>query len=396
MTLLREQPVSRPTLHPYPRALHPAAWWVWALGMAVAASRTTNAVLLLLLITAAGFVVSHRRSDAPWARSFRTLLVLGAFVVALRVAFQAVVGAYVPGHVVFTLPELPLPGWFSGVTFGGPVTLEGLLAALREGLRLAAMIACVGAAMSLASPHRMLASLPATLYEAGVAVVVAISFAPEAVASVGRVREAQRLRGRRVRGVRGVRNVAVAVFEGGLTRSVSLAASMDSRGYGRRGERSARATRLAGACLLAGLLGVLLGSYGLLGNTVPLVVTVTLLLAGLAVASVGFVVSGRTSVRTRYRPDPWRWPEWAVLASGLAVAVAFVAATLVWPVAMNPAATPLTWPVVAPVALFGFLCGLTPAWLAPPPPGSASAAPTVTGAPPGSETRPAPLEEVGG
>ena len=33
-----------------PRALHPGAWWLWALCMAVAASRTRNPVLLVLIL----------------------------------------------------------------------------------------------------------------------------------------------------------------------------------------------------------------------------------------------------------------------------------------------------------------------------------------------------------
>ncbi len=39
------------------RWLHPGAWWVWALGLAAAASRTTNPLLLCLL---------HRRGRAWW------------------------------------------------------------------------------------------------------------------------------------------------------------------------------------------------------------------------------------------------------------------------------------------------------------------------------------------
>ena len=37
-----------------PRALHPGAWWLWALGMAAAASRTTNPILLLLIVGGGG------------------------------------------------------------------------------------------------------------------------------------------------------------------------------------------------------------------------------------------------------------------------------------------------------------------------------------------------------
>ena len=29
-----------------PRLLHPAAWWAWAIGLAMAANRTTNPLLL--------------------------------------------------------------------------------------------------------------------------------------------------------------------------------------------------------------------------------------------------------------------------------------------------------------------------------------------------------------
>ncbi len=48
-----------------PRTLHPGAWWLWALGLATAASHTTNPLPLALLIGTAAFVVVRRRSDAP-------------------------------------------------------------------------------------------------------------------------------------------------------------------------------------------------------------------------------------------------------------------------------------------------------------------------------------------
>jgi energy-coupling factor transport system permease protein len=54
-----------------PRDLHPVAWWLWAIGLATAASLTTNPLHLLLLVGVATVVVMARRSDQPWARSFR-------------------------------------------------------------------------------------------------------------------------------------------------------------------------------------------------------------------------------------------------------------------------------------------------------------------------------------
>ena len=54
--------------------MHPAAWWVWALGLAAAASRTTNPWLLVLVVLVASVTVLARRTDAPWALSFRLYL----------------------------------------------------------------------------------------------------------------------------------------------------------------------------------------------------------------------------------------------------------------------------------------------------------------------------------
>ena len=45
--------------------LHPGAWWLWALGLGTAASRTTNPLLLALLIAASGYVVAARRTGTP-------------------------------------------------------------------------------------------------------------------------------------------------------------------------------------------------------------------------------------------------------------------------------------------------------------------------------------------
>ena len=61
-----------------PRDLHPVAWWVWALGLAAAASLTTNPLILLTLVGVATLVVMARRSDQPWARSFRLYVIVGS------------------------------------------------------------------------------------------------------------------------------------------------------------------------------------------------------------------------------------------------------------------------------------------------------------------------------
>ncbi|MGW8376363.1 CbiQ family ECF transporter T component [Streptomyces sp. ODS28] len=348
-------------------ALHAGAWWVWALGLATAASRTTNPLLLALLIAVAGYVVAARRGDAPWARSYGAFLKLGLFVLGIRLVFAFFLGSAVPGtHVVVTLPEVPLPHWAQGVRIGGRVTAEGMLFALYDGLKLAALLICVGAANALASPARLLKSLPGALYEAGVAVVVAMTFAPNLVADVQRLRAARRLRGRDDRGLRGVLQVGLPVLEGALERSVALAAAMDARGYGRTAKVPRAVRRTTAALTLGGLLGVCVGSYALLAAE-GAAFGLPLLLGGVVLAAAGLVLGGRRSVRTRYRPDRWGVRAWVVSASGAAVAALMIAAGGAYPEGLHPPAVPLSAPQLPLWPAAATLLGLIPAFAAPAP-----------------------------
>lgn len=357
-----------------PRWLHPGAWWLWALGLAAAASRTTNPLLLLLIMAVAGVVVSLRRSDAPWARSYAVFLRFALVIIGIRVLFTVVFGLAVGTHVLFTLPEVPLPDWAAGVRLGGPVTAEAMLQATYLGLQLAAIIVCIGAANSLASPSRLLKSVPPALYEVGVAVVVAMTFAPQLVADVGRVRDAQRLRGRPVNGVRGLARSVMPVLEGALERAVTLAAAMDSRGYGRTANvpRSVRTT--ASALLLLGILGMCVGVYGLLDAGTAGNVAVPMLSAGVAAAVLGLVLAGRRGTRTRYRPDPWRLAETAVAASGIVPAAVVIVVSFADPVALVGQHSPLVWPSLPMLPAVAVLMALLAGIVAPPPPGRPPAA----------------------
>ncbi|MEV4559787.1 CbiQ family ECF transporter T component [Kitasatospora sp. NPDC049285] len=352
------------------RSLHPGAWWLWSLGLAAAASRTTEPLLLLLILAVAGFVVAARRSDAPWSRSYGAFLRLGLAVLAARVVFAIVLGSPVGGtHVLLTLPQLPLPDWAQGVRLGGAVTLEGVLFALYEGLRLAVLLACVGAANALASPSRLLRSLPGALYEAGVAAVVAMTFAPNLVADVRRLRAARRLRGRSDRGVRAVLSVGLPVLEGALERSVALAAAMDTRGFGRTADVPRAVLRTGGALTLLGLLGVGCGTFGLLSQgSHPWALPV--LLAGAGASAAGLALGGRRSVRTRYRPDPWALPEWLTAASGVLVAAALIGYASRYPEALTPSVVPPTAPRLPLLPAAAVLLGLLPAFVTPEPPRS--------------------------
>ncbi|HEX5532562.1 MAG TPA: CbiQ family ECF transporter T component [Actinomycetales bacterium] len=352
------------------RALHPLAWWAWALGMATAASRSTNPLLIAVLVAVVTYVVAVRRGDAPWARAFPAYLVLGGVVVAVRMAFAAVLGAGSAGHELFRLPTANLPSWAAGIELGGPVLAEDLLAAGYDGLRLAALIVCVGAANALANPKRALRSLPPALYEVAATVVVALTIAPQLVDSVLRVRRARRLRGSNAKGFGALRAVVVPVLEDALSRALSLAAAMDVRGYGRQGETTARRRYGTSSLLLSAIVALALGVYALLDPTAPTMLAAVGVTGGLAFAAGGLVLAGRRVRRTTYRPDPWTTRETVVAATGFSCATVMFAISAYDPMLVHPSLVPLTWPSLPLVPLAAVLLGATPAVAAPEPPRS--------------------------
>jgi energy-coupling factor transport system permease protein len=339
----------------------------------------------------AAFVVSARRTSAPWSRSLVVFFRLGLVVIVLRVVIQMAFGDRLPGHVLFALPQVPLPSWAAGVSVGGPVTAEAVLQAAVDGLRLAVVLVCFGAANSLASPYRLLRCLPAVLYEAGVAVTVTLAFAPEVVMAIGAVRDARRLRGRPTGGIAGLRGMAIPVLETALDRSLQLASSMDARGYGRRVTVGARTRRLAGGSTAVGLMLVVVGVYGILDSGSLPAGGVPFLAAGAVLVGYGLGVSGRRTNRTRYRPDPWGAPEWVVTASGAVVLSSLIVASMLAVAGLQLQLYPLHVPLLPLLPTLGILVGLVPAVAAPAP-----RRPSAATAPASALVRRVPVEPVGG
>jgi len=353
-----------------PRIVHPIAWWIWAIGLATAATRTTNPLLLALVLGVAGTVVAARRTEAPWARAFKFYLVLGIVVITIRVVFRIVFGGGdVSGeHVLLRLPQIPLPGFMSGMRLGGAVSAENVLAATYDGFRLATLLCCIGAANTLANPKRALRVLPAALYELGVAITVAVTVAPQLVESAQRVRRARKLRGDTALGRRAIRGIAMPVLHDTLERSFQLAAAMDSRGYGRAGSTAPRVRRVTTAVLLAGLLGLCTGLYGLLDPSTPRALGAPMLGAGAGLAAGGLLLGGRRGQRTKYRPDPWAFAEWATALSGVAAAAAMIVAGSRNAGALNPSIFPPAWPTLPLLPAAAILLAALPAVLTPQPP----------------------------
>jgi energy-coupling factor transport system permease protein len=243
-------------------ALHPGAWIAWATGAGLVAFLTTDPVYLLLLVATSWLVFATHRLPGPEARAFRLFLIAAAVTVVLRTSL-AFLGVVSPGSLAF---------------------------AFLEGLRLATILVVFGTFNAITDPFGVVRLAPRRLHEPALAAALALSIAPRTVASVSRVREAQRLRGIHVTPLRSLPALAVPVLESGMEQAVTLAESMDARGHGR----------------------------------------------------------GR---RSRYRPQRWTAPAVAIAASAGVAAATFLSASFGGWAVLHPATTPFELPPADPVLL---------------------------------------------
>lgn len=217
------------------RELHPLTLWISLTLLACASVIANNSAFCLAIVVGAALLVWMRNEDLPWSGSFWWSLRFAALLLLFRAVTGILIGVPIIGRTLFTLPRIHLPDWMPGIRIGGPVTYERLSSSLHEGLIIATVICLFGAANSLTSPHRLLKVAPMAIYEIALTLIIATSLFPQLIAAISRTREAQKLRG--VRNI-GIRSIAIPILEDALARSLSLAESMDSRGFGASRSRS--------------------------------------------------------------------------------------------------------------------------------------------------------------
>jgi energy-coupling factor transport system permease protein len=281
----------------------PLSWWLLALVMAIFAGVSQNLGSQILIDFSALVAIYLFREDAPWSRSVKFYLFIASFVVVARVFFRIVFNIQNPDEPT----ALFLPGFSINLGFGpavqlfGEVSFEALLDGASDGLRLAAIILSVAMASSLANPRTLLRSTPSVLYEIASAVSVAINLAPQMILSLQRVRKAKSLRGRS-KGFGSLAGTVIPVLEDAIESSLSLAASMDARGFGRKGNLSvsqiwiARLSSLGAVALLSiGSFLVLVGEGQFTGGLV--------IASGLVSSVVTMRIYSKSQIRTRFDRD---------------------------------------------------------------------------------------------
>ncbi len=221
-------------------------WLVWALAAATCVQLAPSPVYVALVIGIASVAVSIHARPGPYARAFPLLLAVGAFFAVVRMVLT-VVTTHGVGDVLFTTPHFGLPQLLGGFTVGGTVELQVMLQSLAEGFAIVGVMGVFGAFNSVVSHSELVESTPRAFFELGLVIVVGLAFVPSTLAAIHDVREADRARtgGRVVRRGRLLRQV-VPVLELGLERAVTLAESMDSRGFAARARAPRPGRRLVG------------------------------------------------------------------------------------------------------------------------------------------------------
>ena len=217
-------------------------WWL--IGACLVATATVSQSLWALVLLTVGAEFTSRTASRAHGLEVgpRNYIWFAALVLAARIGVRLLFGVW-------------------------PVSLNEVLAATTEGMRLVAILFAVAMASTLANPRNLLRVVPSGLYEVATAIVVALNLAPQLGPSLLRVRRAAALRGRS-RGLGSFAAIVIPTLEDALEQSLALAASMVRRGFGARpgesiGAGSRRLRGFSGALVLSGLAGLAAGCISL-------------------------------------------------------------------------------------------------------------------------------------
>jgi energy-coupling factor transport system permease protein len=349
-----QQPAERPW--------HACTWLVWAIAATASLQIAPSPVYVALVIAIATLAVSVYGLDSPYARAYPVLVGLAVVFAALRVLLTAVTTHGGP-DVLLTLPSATMPDWLGGFTVGHTIEAPVVAQAAYEGFVIVGVVAVFAAFNAVVSHHELVQSLPRAFHELGLVVAVGVAFVPTTITAIHDVREADRIRtgGRPVRRGRLVRQI-VPVLENGLERAITLAESMDSRGFARG---SATATeRVAAWCGVVGLLALGGAFVALVGGEST--VAVALVIAG-SVGVVGaLVVASRGSTRVRYRPRRLTRADVACMAGVCLAPLALTVLSIAGDSSLTWDGSPLRWPTLSALAVLALAALCVPLVRRPP------------------------------
>lgn len=311
-------------MKPADSALTATTWWLLGASLALDASLVSNPLLLALILLASFTTMLIFAAPEKRLPAIKLYGTLSLSVLAVRLLFRVIFNQASFGQdIALDLPSVVFSLAGHSVSFLGAVSWLSLNSAFIDGLRLAAIIMGFALANTVANPRKLLRSTPSALYEVATAAAVAINLAPQFLLSLKRARRARELRGH-AKGIRSFTGIVVPLLEDTVQKSLDLAASMDSRGFGRRGEQTALVTNLSRLSSMIGLVALSVTVYLLLATETP--IWVSLALASVTLLS--FVATLRMarlhSTRTRLSLEKRTWRDFAV--SGVAIGLVMLLA----------------------------------------------------------------------
>ena len=298
----------------------------------------------LILSVAITFDLASRGN--PRSSGWTTFLRLGIWIWLVALAFNFF-SAHV-GEVVL----IRLPRWLPAI--GGPLTLEALLYGLASGASLFAILLVFATFNVAVESQRLLRWVPAGLYQAGLIVSIAVAFVPQMMRSLQDIREAQQVRGHAAQGLRDLGPIFIPLITTALERSLSLAESMEARGFGGIVTAEPGRERLPRIVTAAGLLALLAGLMWRALRPQAGWMPIGLLGAGTVLTLAAVQVQGRTVRRTHYVHEAWQGRDTMLVLCSVAALVLLTVAR-----ARDPAA--LTYYPYPPMPIwpaFSLLAGL--------------------------------------
>jgi energy-coupling factor transport system permease protein len=280
--------------------------------MLVSASITSNVFIQLGIVCFSLITAGLSRG----LRAIKLYLWLMLFVFATRLLFAFLFNFDADStDIAYEFPAFLVNlGPLGKFTLLGNLSNVALQSALSQGLKLVAIIASIALANSMANPRKLLKLTPAAFYDFAAALSVAFNLIPQLAQSIERVNKAQRIRNQKRRNLG---SIIVPVLEDALNSSMNLAASMDSRGFGRKPETTRTTTVLLRCLNAAALLSIATASYLLLGAGDSQLVAWLLIALAVAAVAVNLIVAAKLSVRTQVSKLKFTIADYLALALAL-------------------------------------------------------------------------------
>jgi energy-coupling factor transport system permease protein len=332
---------------------HSKTWTLWLVAALMPAILTQNPFYLLIVILAAGINYFSLDTKSPTAQGWRVFLHLGLILVLLSVAFNLLFVRAGATHL-FTLPDLRWEttselGQVTVIQIGGKVSLESLIYGLNKGLALMSILLTFATFNTQVDHYQLLRSTPRFLYQSAIVMTIAITFIPHMFIAQREIREAQALRGHRFRHIRDLLPLFVTLLAEGLERSLTLAESMEARGFSNppSGQSAQGGLFIKGIIALA-LISLAGGAFAWSYAPARIIGGIIMLIGGGTLVVALWLVS-RNVQRSRYRRTLWQQQDTLIVIATIIVILVMLTTWLTHRAALVFYPYPrLEWPAFSP------------------------------------------------